>query len=140
MRTIYLIVGCPGSGKTTIGEKLQDKFHFVRHDDFMHDEPAYARSLWETTRVAPEKPVLGEIPFGLSKIQEDLESRDVKVVPVFIIENPLVIAKRYLEREGKQIPPGHLTRQKTYAQRAAQLKAFSGTAAEVLEHLRAVKA
>lgn len=132
MKTVYLVVGCPGSGKTWVCEQLRDKFHYVPHDAY--DEKVYPQILHAATR--DMEPVLGEIPFGLSKIHQSLSHHGVRVVPVFIIENEQTLQDRYRQREGRDIITGHLTRQKTYAQRARELGAFCGTAKEVLEHLK----
>jgi polyphosphate kinase 2 (PPK2 family) len=85
-----------------------------------------------------DKPVLAEAPFSISQTKDPLEAHGIKVIPVFIAEDPEVITERYKNREKKPIPKGHLTRQQTYAQRAKQWKAFSGTSGEVLEHLKKV--
>jgi hypothetical protein len=134
MHPIYLVVGCPGSGKTWVCEQLADRFLWAPHDE--HDERDYPRILLEGKHET--MPVLGEIPFGLSKIQEEIEATGRRVIPVFIIEPDRVLRARYLAREGKPIPKGHLTRQETYRLRALAFKSFQGTAIEVLAHLKSI--
>lgn len=60
---------------------------------------------------------------------------DVKAV---VVDEPdAVIAARYFQRGGRVIPPQHLSRQHTYRQRARQIGAFTGSAVQVIEWLRA---
>jgi ATP-dependent Lon protease len=134
-KIIYLVVGCPGVGKTWVCKQLEGKFLYVAHDDHP-DEGLYTNFL--AAAAEGEKPVVGEIPFGLSKIQAALEESGIHVIPVFILEREKTIEARYWMREKREIPKGHLTRQKTYAARARELSAFAGTAEEVLAHLKGV--
>ena len=138
LQPVYLVVGCPGSGKSWVCEQLKDRFHYVHHDLFIG--MAGAAYVWELFQAAytADRPVLGEAPFSVSEIVEPLKAFGVKVRPVFISEAPQVIARRYLKREKKSIPKGHLTRQETYAKRAKAMRAFSGTSSEVLDYLKAV--
>ena len=131
MKTVFLVVGVPGSGKTWVCKQLAHKFAYVPHDD--HDEREYPEVLFAET--SETKPVLGEIPFGLSKIHAELVAKGAHVVPVFILEDESTLKRRYQTREGKPILAGHLSRQKTYRVRASELGAFTGTAAEVLSFL-----
>lgn len=86
-----------------------------------------------------DKPILAEAPFSISQTKEPLEEAGIKVIPVFIQEHPDVITKRYVDREGKAIPKGHLTRQQTYKVRAHEYGAFQGTSEQVLKHLKEIK-
>lgn len=137
MKKVYLLVGVPGSGKSWAAKQLADKFHHVPHDDY--DERIYPSIL--LTATASEKPVLGEIPFGLSKIQESLEEHGCDVVPVFILEDEEALYRIWEERKLSKSSTiaGHLERQRTYKKRAKELGAFSGNSAQCLAHLEAVK-
>lgn len=128
--TVVLVVGSPCAGKTTVCEKAAAKFFHVPHDAY--DEQVYPSALAASVSGIP---VLGEIPFGLSKIQGALEARGIRVIPVFIYEQEPILRDRYRRRENREIPPGHLKRQETYRERARTLGAFLGTADQVLEHL-----
>lgn len=130
--SVFIVVGCPGSGKSWVCEQLGHKFDHLKHDDFIGKD--YGSALAEASK--GNKPVLAETPFSISQLKEPLEAKGIKVVPVFISEPDGVIEERYLKRNGKPIPTGHLTRQKTYAERAKLYGAFIGTAQEVLEHLK----
>lgn len=131
--TIYMVIGCPGSGKSWVCEQLRELYTYVRHDDYK-DIKNYVRAIMQ--RAATEtKALLIETPFSVSQVKDPLEKNGLRVVPVFILEQSEIIRQRYRNREGKAIPEGHITRQATYAERALAWQAFSGTSAKVLEHL-----
>ena len=131
MNKVYLIIGSPGSGKTWVCEQAPKTLTYVPHDDYT-SESKFVKDL---IKGAQTKDTVGEIPFGLSVIEASLEAAGVKVIPLFILEKESVISSRYFLREKKIIPPGHLTRQKTYATRAKEKGAFTGTSEEVLKQL-----
>jgi gluconate kinase len=134
---IYLLVGVPGSGKSWVADQVGEKFEYVRNDDFMKQKGGYLTALIDRAQSAI-KPILCEAPFSISELKDPLERAGHKVIPVFIIENPWVVAERYAKRENKLIPRGHLTRMETYRQRAEQWDSFKGTSSEVLEHLKSI--
>lgn len=131
---VFAVVGCPGSGKTWVCEKLRDKFKYIAHDDHISPGANYVNAI--LSKVAESSPILIEIPFSISQIKEPLERAGVRLTTLFILEDDRVISDRYFKRTGKSIPKGHLTRQRTYAQRAIESNSFTGTAHEVLEHLK----
>lgn len=142
MTKIYLLVGTPGSGKTWVASQLTDKFEWVAHDayngkGFAYEGMAYVNEIMKASRTQ-SKPVLAETPFSVSQIIEPLEKKGFTVEPVFIIESDHTTSTRYLRRENKPIPQGHLTRIQTYRKRAKEMNAFSGTSAQVLEYLKGV--
>jgi uridine kinase len=135
-KPIYLVVGVPGSGKTWVCEQLKEKFDYLKHDDYISaGQKAYVHAAGRLADFS-EKPVLIETPFSVSQIYEPLMRQGYRVIPVFIIETDEVVSKRYKDREGKDIIPGHLSRVRTYIDRAREMKCFSGTSSEVLSHLR----
>ncbi len=138
MKPIYLIVGCPGSGKTWVCEQLKKEFAYIPHDNFINRETKYVDFIIQMAETIKSRSMIVEAPFSISKIMAPLEDAGHKVICVFIQEPHSVIASRYMEREKKEIPTGHLSRQKTYAQRAKELGAFKGTAQQVLEHLKQI--
>ena len=131
---VFMVIGCPGSGKSWVCDQLAGQFHHVRHDLFS-TAPAYVAEIAKRSRDAV-KPLLIETPFSISQIKDPLEALGLNVTPVFIQEDHKVIRERYWGRERKLIPPGHLTRQETYRQRAALWHAFQGTSSQVLAYLR----
>jgi predicted ABC-type ATPase len=135
MKTVYLVVGVPGSGKSWVCNQLKDQFDYVPHDLY---PKGYIEAIQEYSKIAL-KPLLIETPFSVSKIVEPLTAKGFEVTPVFIIETVDVTSERYLKREGKPIPQGHLTRIATYIQRAIDLNAVWGTSEEVLTYLKGIK-
>lgn len=83
-----------------------------------------------------EKPVLAEAPFSVSQIVDPLRVHGLEVECVFIQEDLDTIRDRYIRRECKEIPQGHLTRQSTYLDRAIAMQAYYGTSQEVLNYLK----
>lgn len=135
MKTI-LLVGVPAVGKSWITRQLAGRYTVVEHDDFIGREADYAPAVARAAR-ASQLPVVANTPFGMSDLVVALEAHGCQVEPVFVIERDEVVSARYQMREGKPIPKGHLTRQRTYEKRAAELGAFAGTASEVLQRLLA---
>lgn len=134
-KTIHIVVGCPGSGKSWICHQLKDHFTLVHHDLFIGmTGHIYVTAIAEASLTA-RKPMLAEAPFSISKTKEPLEALGFTVVPVVIDEDPKVIEDRYFQREQKPIPKGHLTRQITYRERAIAMGWFSGDVYECLAHL-----
>jgi ribose 1,5-bisphosphokinase PhnN len=133
MKPIVLVVGCPGSGKTFVCESVRGHYLYVPHD--LYKEREYPIYLLKS--VSQEKPVIGEIPFGLSKLQAACE-RGAKVVPVFLYEEEKLLHERWDKRGNvtASTRKGHLSRQETYCVRARELKAFLGNSSELIEHLR----
>lgn len=135
-KTLYLVVGVPGSGKTWVCSQLAEKFHLIHHDGYIYLKTpgAYVKAILEQ---APTilRPILIEAPFSVSETVEPLEKAGYKITPFFIIEEEDVLRARYFARERKPIPPGHLTRTKTYFRRAWEGKHFYGTSDQVLAKL-----
>jgi len=131
---IYMVVGVPASGKSWVCSQLADEFFYVAHDAFM-DTNKYLEAIRIGMQMA-SKPLLIETPFSVSQILEPLQKRGYRVHPVFIIESDKTLETRYRTRENKPIPTQHLSRQRTYAERAQKLQAFSGTSGDVLRYLQ----
>jgi hypothetical protein len=133
MMQVYMVIGCPGSGKTWVCAQLIRQYQYVRHDSFIGAN--YVAEIVRQSKTAA-KPLLIETPFSVSQIKDPLELQGFRVTPVFIQELPIVIMKRYLAREGKPIPTGHLARQTTYMARALEWQSFHGTSDAVLAYLK----
>lgn len=134
--TIYMVVGCPGSGKSWVCDQMKDLYTYVHHDLFIEmTGTKYLDAIVEAAKTS-KRPLLIEAPFSVSQTKEPLEAMGFKVVPVIIQEAPGVIEARYLMRERKIIPKGHLSRQLTYYNRAKLWNSFVGTSGQVLDHLR----
>ena len=138
MKTCYLVVGCPGSGKSWVCDQVKHLFTYVHHDLYIGMAgDNYVDAIKDASEDA-EKPLLIEAPFSISKIKEPLEAEGFEVIPVYLQDDHDTISKRYEAREKKQIPKGHLTRQNTYLGRAKAFGHFHGKTEEVLEHLKDV--
>ena len=163
-RTIYLVCGVSGSGKSWACRQAAERFHYIPHDRcWVHpDKPAWdpahvwAADLGDESRYLPgaksnhlevliaaaklaSKPLLTECPFAERNLREGLEAAGLHVIPVFVIEKPSLVASRYLKREGKKIPQAALTRADSIRHRAHEWRAFSGTSSEVLAYLKGVR-
>lgn len=96
--TIHLLCGVPGSGKSSIASKLGDAFTVVPHDD-TKDRRLYAGKLLEADQGG--KPVLGEAPFGIQALIDQLKAGGANVVTHYLTGPTAEIAKRYVARTGK---------------------------------------
>lgn len=154
--TVYLIIGVSGSGKSWVSRQLKEKFLYLPHDRCWEhysakpdegDDPKWGPPGCKSTHLSQilskakdsDKPLITEVPFGERQLKEDLEGRGIKVVPIFIIEDPEIVARRYQNREGKPLPKNVYTRASTIIDRAKEWNAFFGTSSQVLEHLKNVK-
>jgi hypothetical protein len=135
MNQVYMVVGCPGAGKSWVCNQLTRQYEYVPHDTYK-DSNAYIAAIVRQSKIAT-KPLLIETPFSISQLKEPLEKHDYRVTPVFIIEDPKTVRDRYRARESKPIPEGHLTRQIIYEARAIEWNAYRGTSAAVLAFLQA---
>ena len=136
-----MVIGCPGSGKSWVCDQVQDQFRYVRHDLLMGMHgAAYVDEIVRQSGIATAtKPLLIEAPFSISQIKDPLERAGFDVQPVYIQEDHEIIRDRYQKREGMPIPPGHLTRQDTYRQRAIASGDYQGTSSQVLAYLKQIK-
>lgn len=130
---IYMLVGVPGSGKTWVADQVKSELDYLPHDDFPNHK-VYVSAIKQLATNNP-KSVLIETPFSVSDIFTPLTESLFRITPLFIIESLETTTQRYEKREGKAIPPGHLTRINTYLDRAYELDAFVGTSEQVLVHL-----
>lgn len=160
---IYLVCGVSGCGKSWAARQAADRFRYIPHDRCwvspghpswdpaqvwaadLGDESRYQKGakschlevLVAASKIA-DKPLLTECPFAERVLREELEGAGLEVIPVFVIEAPSVVSRRYRAREGKPIPQAALTRATSIRGRANEWKAFSGTSDEVLKFLREV--
>lgn len=132
---MFLIIGVPCSGKSWVAMQVSKRFQWVPHDDFKESE--YPSRLIKAAKRS-ELPVLGEIPFGLSKIKEEIENYGLKVVTVCISEEEPVLRSRYFQRERKEMPSGRMKLQETQKSRALEAGSFVGTSSEVLKFLKEI--
>lgn len=131
-RKLYLICGVSGSGKTWVCKQLQDKFKYVPHDE--HYTNIYATVAHAA--FSQPKPIITECPFGERIVRENLKDMGFDVVPVFVAEDPNLIAMRYFQRERKPIRKEAYTRASKIIERANDWGAYYGTSQQVLDHLK----
>lgn len=137
MQKVFLICGVPGSGKSWVCDQLKDRFHYIAQDDFIeHEKKTLYASVFQAAKTS-SVPILVDCPFGERPFREELRRRDLKVVPVFVVEHPDVVKRRY-ESRGKPVYAGLLTRALSIADRAQEWNAFWGTSQQVLEYLRKI--
>lgn len=135
LKPIYLVCGVPGSGKTWVCRQLIHKFTYVPQDFHYNDQP---EALVEGA-IHSDKPIITECPFGERVLKEDLEKRGLKIIPIFIVENPEIVRRRYEAREEKECPSNVYTRAATILNRALEWEAFYGTSTEVWSYLNEVE-
>lgn len=140
MKKLILVIGVPASGKSWLCEQLAKKFQYVAKDAFIGWPPGSHVSKCIRYLRESETPVLTEAQFSISDVKDPIEEAGFQVIPVFVFENEATLNKRWDERGLKKASTraGHISRQRTYAERARELRAFSGTSAQVLEHLKAL--
>ncbi len=132
-KTIYLICGVPGSGKSWVCERVTDKFTYLKHDDhYLNDSVTAIKAIAEISQL----PIITECPFAERVTRERLQALGFEVVPMFIVDDPRIIALRYQSRDGRIIPKAHLTRAVTIRDRAIEWGAEQGTSDEILEILQ----
>lgn len=135
MQPIYVVCGVSGSGKSWVCTQLKEKFHYIPHDEH-YENHAIVASM--ASKVA-SRPVITECPFAERVLREELEDRGHKVIPIFVIEDPYVVKRRYQSREGKPLPKAAFTRASTITKRAEEWKAPSGTSTQILKYLQELK-
>lgn len=133
MQPVYLICGVPGSGKTWVCSQLTEKYTYVANDDHIGGD--HLKEIYRAAR-SSEKPILADCPFGERLIRDNLINRGLDVTPVFIVEDPQVIKRRYEKRDGVPIPTNHISRAMNIGARADQWRSKKGTSEEILEYLR----
>lgn len=153
MKRVFLIVGVPGSGKTWVCKQVTDKFHYVAHDrcwrhptlfpDKNDPDPKFpsgAKSTHVETIVyesrLTDKPIITECPFNEREISSEMQRKGLVVIPIFIVETPLTIKRRYEQRDGKPIPEHFMTRANSIKGRAIEWRARFGTSEQVVTLLR----
>lgn len=133
MKPIYLLCAVPGSGKTWVAKQMSNKFNYLPHDNYPLAE--YASELLKASKTS-DKPILGEVPFRISLLIDELKHGGADVKTHWIIESPKTVRQRYESREQRSIPKQHLTRLNTIKHRSVEYGGPTGTSSEILEVLR----
>lgn len=130
---VKFIVGAPCAGKSWLCSRLGEKFTYIPHD-FYKNHDLYWQAIVRIDETS-EKPLLIESPFSVSTLKASLDVHRAKYEIVFVDVEPELARERYLIREHKIIPQGHLTRIQTYRTRAKEMSCFIGDSAKVLDYL-----
>jgi gluconate kinase len=133
--TVYLLCGVPGSGKTWVANQLTDKFMYIEHDQYIKQPELELATVINACNTQP-KPVLLTCPFGETALRDALTSQGIPTVPLFIVEPPETIKRRYEARDKIHIPQSHLTRASTILNRAVEWNSVHGDSIAILNHLR----
>lgn len=132
-RKLYILGGQSGSGKTTICNKLQDKFNIVDFDKVnIKQLDKIVRKEW-----CSDKPLLIQTPIKISTlIKRYSDQYDVKCI--VILESTDIIKQRIIDRGGSKFSSldGRYARMISLSNKYAS---FSGTADEVYSYLRKLK-
>jgi len=135
-KTVYLICGVPGSGKSWVCNQVKDQFTYIEHDK----APSTKMLARTAANKAQEstKPLLIDCPFNETEVRHALKVLGLQVTPVFIVEHPDKVNAQYSKREGKPTPANVLTRASSIANKAHEWNALSGTSKQILEYLKNV--
>lgn len=135
---IYLLVGVPCSGKSWVADQVREKVLYLEHDAYIGSKFHVEDYLEDILELAPisAKPLLIETPFSVSSYIGPLIQAELPYKLLYICEDRYTLADRYMEREDKDIPKGHLSRNRTYIERALATGDFVGTSEEVLKELK----
>jgi hypothetical protein len=130
---IYMLCGVPGSGKTWVSQQCPE-YTYISHDAY---KTGYADRIAEAAQ-SSTKPVLIDCPFAERELRDKLQAKGLTVEPKFIVEHPLIVKRRYENREGKPVSAATLTRARTISTRADEWKAYKGTSEQVRQHLKSL--
>lgn len=129
---IYLLCGVPGSGKTWVIDQLKGWSH-IDHDSCNHASIVHnVKALSELT----SRNIIIDCPFNERALRKRLQDHGLDVTPIFIVESPDTIYKRYMKREGREPSQAIMTRATSIMNKVVEWQAFYGTSQEVLDYLR----
>lgn len=113
MTEIHLLCGVPGSGKTWVARQLKH-YAYVPHDDYPVAE--YHNALVKAAMTS-KLPVVGEAPFRIQVLVDQLRMKGVKVTTYYITDSEPTIKFQYERRTKKAWPAQHSNNLKRYDQR-----------------------
>lgn len=130
MRTVYLLVGAPASGKSWVASQLTEKFHYISYDD---NPKSQHLSLLQ--QAPTDKPILFDPTFKISTIiKRHSDEFDFKIVAINEMEGVL---RFRVEHRGGEWTPTILKRNEQVKKRYEKYGTggFIGTSSEVLRYL-----
>ena len=127
-KTLYVVAGAPGAGKTWICSQLTDIYYYKKYDS-----PKKFRHLYDMITSDSNKPILYDITTNVSTfIKHSKNLFDIKLV--VILEDKDTVKSRVKARGGKftKSIERRVKRMGTLSKSAV----FAGTSDEVLEYLK----
>lgn len=131
-KTLFLLCGVPGSGKTWVIGQVKDKYTHISHDIFTRAQLVFL------ARTSDKWPIIIDCPFAEREFRDQLLDASLNVIPIFIVEEPDIVRARYESREKKPVAANVLTRALTIQNRAIEWNAKYGTSSEILAHLKSL--
>lgn len=128
--TIYLLIGCSGSGKSWVCNQLTDKFTYVSYDGVRKKNHIPGLLAYS------DKPKLYDPPIKISTFFKRHSSR-FNIICVAILESDEVVKSRVESRGGKWTL-GLVKRNATIVKRAQKYSCYSGTSQEILHYLQLI--
>lgn len=132
-KTVHMIVGVPGSGKSWVAEQL-NQFDHKPHDSYPVSD--YHKELITHSKQA-SKDILAEAPFRASVLIDQLKAAGIPVKTYYISEPEQKIRQQYEARSKKQWPKQNLTNLKKYDQRPDW--DHKGNSNQILDILKKIK-
>jgi 5-methylcytosine-specific restriction endonuclease McrA len=132
LRTVYLLCGANGAGKSWVSSQLDDKFHKLNYDTlpkdmiqtFLEDAPG-------------DKPILFELPFKIVNFMNSYGFQ-FNIKPIFIVESDDVIKVRIVGRGGEFTNNVRKRAKRIREKYVKKYTCFSGTSQECLDYLKKV--
>ncbi len=129
-RRFYMLAGQFGCGKTTISNKLKNKFTVVHADEYN----AKSLASFISNNYFNDKPILLDIATLISTTYTRL-SKEYEIIPIFIIEDEAIIKERINMRGGSSSDENIKKRHDRIVGLSKSIGKFSGTADEVYNYL-----
>jgi hypothetical protein len=133
-KRFYMLAGQFGSGKTTVANKLKDKFTVIEIDRI--NRKTLDRII--SNNYFNEKPLLLDIPTLISSTYRRYSDK-YEIIPIFILESVSVIEERLKLRGGTSSIESIKKRFSRMNSLSKEIGVFSGTADEVYEYLAHLK-
>jgi group I intron endonuclease len=121
MKTVYLLCGVPGTGKSWIAEKVSHLVKYVSYDKQGYVEPTATIELHDR-------------PVHISTTIKRWRSKGINVVPLFVAGNIEKVKDQLLKRGGR-VTPNFDTRWKRVLRLSERYGVFTGSSDEVLAFL-----
>jgi len=129
--TIFMVIGCSGSGKSWVCNQLKDLFTYISYDSTRKKNHISGLLAYS------DKPKLYDPPIKISTFFKRNSSR-FNIRCVAILESDDVVKSR-IEKRGGEWTDHISKRNKTMRKRAEKYAEFSGTSEQVLDYLKNIQ-